>query len=101
MAIVGATKRAGGDGDDFAWMKNADFALETGEYTKSTKAAGGLDFTGESDAFPKAYGIGFFVVKTEGGAYLFGEKEFEGVGAEVEDGGAKGRGGHREVKADW
>ena len=101
MAIVGATKRAGGDGDDFAWMKNADFALETGEYTKSTKAAGGLDFTGESDAFPKAYGIGFFVVKTEGGAYLFGEEEFKGVGAEVEDGGADGRAGHREVKADW
>ena len=74
MAIVGATERAGGDGDDFAWMKNADFALETGENTKSTKAAGGLDFTGESDAFPKAYGIGFFVVKTEGGAYLFGEE---------------------------
>lgn len=101
MAIVGATKRAGGDGDDFAWMKNADFALETGENTESTKAAGGLDFASESDAFPKAYGIGFFVVKTEGGAYLFGEEEFESVGAEVEDGGAKGRGGHREVKADW
>lgn len=74
MAIVGATKRAGGDGDDFAWMKNSDFALEMGENTKSTKAVGGLDFTSESDAFPKAYGIGFFVVKTEGGAYLFGEE---------------------------
>ena len=98
---MGATKRAGGDGDDFAWMKNADFALETGENTKSTKAAGGLDFTGESDAFPKAYGIGFFVVKTEGGAYLFGEEEFESIGTEVEYGGTKGRGGHREVKADW
>ena len=50
---MGATKRAGGDGDDFDWMKNADFALETGENTKSTKATGGLDFTGEGDAVPE------------------------------------------------
>ena len=100
MAIAGATKRAGGDGDDFVWMKNADFALETGEKTKSTKAGGGPDFTSEGDTFSEADGIGFFVMKTEGGAYLFGKEEFEGIRTEVEYGGAKRRGGHREVKAD-
>ncbi len=39
-------------------------------------------------------------MEAEGGAGLFGEKEFKGVGAEVENGGAAGRAGHKEVKAD-
>ena len=101
MAIAGKAKSAGGDGENFVGMEKEDFTLEAGENTKSTKATGGLNFASEGDAFPEAHGIGFFVVKTEGGAYLFGEEEFEGVGTEVEDGGTKGRGGHREVKADW
>jgi hypothetical protein len=36
----------------------------------------------------------------EGGTGLFGEEKFKGVGAEVEDGGADGRGEHKEVKAN-
>jgi len=31
---------------------------------------------------------------------LFGEEKFKSVGTEIEDGGAEGRVGHREVKAD-
>lgn len=97
---MGATKRAGGDGDDFDWMKNADFALETGENTKSTKATGGLNFASEGDTLAEAYEIGFFVMEAEGRTGLFGEEKFKGVGTEVEDGGAEGRVGHKEVKAD-
>jgi len=100
LAIAGKAKSAGGDGDDFAWMKNADFALEAGEESKSASRGSGLDFSSESDTLAEAYGISFFVMEAEGGAGLFGEKEFKGVGAEVEDGGADGRAGHKEVKAD-
>ena len=31
---------------------------------------------------------------------MFGEEKFKGVGTEVEDGGADGQAGHKEVKAD-
>jgi len=100
LAIAGKAKSAGGDGDDFAWMEKEDFALEAGEESKSASRGSGLDFPSESDTLAEAYGISFFVMEAEGGAGLFGEKEFKGVGAEVEDGGADGRAGHKEVKAD-
>ena len=100
MAIAGKAKSAGGDGDDFAWMKNADFALEAGEESKSAKAGGRPDFSSEGDTLAKAYWIGFFVMDVEVGTELFGEEKFKGVGTEVENGGADGQAGHKEVKAD-
>ena len=100
MAIAGKAKSAGGDGENFVGMEKEDFTLEAGEESESTKAGGRPDFSSEGDTLAKAYGIGFFVMDVEGGTGLFGEEKFEGVGTEVEDGGADGRTGHREVKAD-
>jgi len=48
-----------------------------------------LESAGKCDTLPEAGGVGFFVVDAEGGAGLFGQKKFEGVGAEVEHGTAK------------
>ncbi len=48
----------------------------------------------------EAYEIGFFVKDVEGATGLFREEKFKSVGTEIEDGGAEGRVGHREVKAD-
>ena len=100
LAIAGKAESAGGDGENFFGMEKEDFTLEPGEESESTKAGGRPDFSREGDTLAKAYGIGFFVMDVEGGTGLFGEKKFEGVGTEVEDGGADGRTGHREVKAE-
>ena len=100
LAIAGKAKSAGGDGENFVGMEKEDFALEASEESESTKAGGRPNFSSEGDTLAEAYGISFFVMEAEGGTGLFGEKEFKGVGAEVEDGGADGRAGHKEVKAD-
>ncbi len=100
MAIAGKAKSAGGDGENFVGMEKEDFTLEAGKESESTKAGGRPDFSSEGDTLAKAYGVGLFVMEAQGGTGLFGEEEFESVGTEVEDGGADGRTGHREVKAD-
>jgi hypothetical protein len=100
LAIAGKAQSAGGDGENFIGMEKKDFTLEADEESESTKAGGRTDFSSEGDTLAKAYGIGFFVMDVEGGTGLFGEEKFEGVGTEVEDGGAVGRAGHKEVKAD-
>ena len=100
MAIAGKAKSAGGDGENFVGMEKEDFTLEAGEESESTKAGGRPNFSSEGDTLAKAYGVGFFVMDVEGGTGLFGEEKFKGVGTEIEDGGAEGRVGHKEVKAD-
>ena len=100
LAIVGKAKSAGGHGENFVRMEKEDFTLKAGEESESTKAGGRPDFSSEGDTLAKAYGIGFFVMDVEGGTELFGEEKLKSVGTEVEDGGADGRAGHKEVKAD-
>ncbi len=100
MAIAGKAKSAGSDGENFAGMEKEDFTLEAGEESESTKAGGRPDFSSEGDTLAKAYGVGFFVMEAQGGTGLFGEEEFESVGTKIENGGAEGRAGHKEVKAD-
>ena len=80
---------AGGNGDRFVGLEEADFLFELGQKGKGASAGGGLESAGKCDTFPEAGGVGFFVVDAEGGAGLFGQKKFEGVGAEVEHGTAK------------
>jgi hypothetical protein len=70
-------------------MEEADFLFELGQEGEGASAGGGLESAGKCDTFPEAGGVGFFVVDAEGGARLFGQKKFEGVGAEVEHGTAK------------
>jgi hypothetical protein len=100
LAIAGKAKSAGGDGENFLGMEKEDFTLEAGKESESTKAGGRPDFSSEGDALAEAYEIGFFVMETEGRTGLFGEEKFKGVRTEIEDSGAEGRVGHKEVKAD-
>ena len=100
LAIAGKAKSSGGDGENFVGMEKEDFTLKAGEESESTSRGSGLDFSRKGDTLAKAYGIGFFVMDVEGGTELFGEEKLKSVGTEVEDGGADGRAGHKEVKAD-
>ena len=100
MAIASKAKSAGGDGENFVGMEKEDFTLEACEESESSKAGGRPDFSSEGDTLAKAYGIGFFVMDVEGGTELFGEEKLKSVGTEVENGGADGQAGHKEVKAD-
>ncbi len=100
MAIAGKAKSAGGDGENFVGMEKEDSTLEASEESESAKTGGRPDFSGEGDTLAEAYEIGFFVMEAEGRTGLLGEEKFKGVGTEVEDGGAEGRVGHKEVKAD-
>jgi len=70
---------AGGDGDRFVGLEEADFLFELGQKGESASAGGGLESAGKCDTLPEAGGVGFFVVDAEGGAGLFGQKKFEGV----------------------
>ena len=70
-------------------LEEADFLFELGQKGEGASAGGGLESAGKCDTLPEAGGVGFFVVDAEGGAGLFGQKKFEGVGAEVEHGTAK------------
>ena len=100
LAIAGKAKSSGGDGENFVGMEKEDFTLKAGEESESTSRGSGLDFPREGDTLAETYGIGLFVMKAEGGTGLFGEEKFKGVGTEVENGGADGQAGHKEVKAD-
>ena len=100
MAIAGKAKSSGGDGENFVGMEKEDFTLKAAEESESTSRGSGLDFSRKGDTLAKAYGIGFFVMDVEVRTGLFGEEKFKGVGTKIEDGGAEGRVGHKEVKAD-
>jgi hypothetical protein len=90
---------AGGNGDRFVGLEEADFLFELGQKGEGASAGGGLESAGKCDTLPEAGGVGFFVVDAEGGAGLFGQKKFKGVGAEVEHRTAKRGIGHTLVKA--
>ena len=100
LAIAGKAKSSGGDGENFVGMEKEDFTLKAAEESESTSRGSGLDFSRKGDTLAKAYGIGFFVMDVEGGTELFGEEKLKSVGTEVENGGADGQAGHKEVKAD-
>ena len=57
---------------------------------QGTAPSGGLKATRQCHSLPQAYGIGLFMMYPQDGAGLFGEEEFECVGAEVEHGPAEG-----------
>ena len=89
----------GGDGDRFVGLKEADLFFEPGQKGKGAMAGGRPNAAGKCDTFPEAGGVGLFVMDTESGARLLGQKKFEGVGAEIEHGTAKRGIGHTLVKA--
>ena len=90
---------AGGDGNRFVGLEEADFLFELGQKGEGASAGGGLESAGKCDTFPEADGIRFFMMNPQGGAGLFGKEKFEGVGAEIEHGTAKRGIGHTLVKA--
>jgi len=68
LAIAGKAKSTGGDGENFVGMEKEDSTLEASEESESAKTGGRPDFSREGDPLAEAYGIGFFVMKAEGGA---------------------------------
>ncbi len=80
-------------------LEEADYLFELGQKGEGASAGGGLESAGKCDTLPEAGGVGLFVMDTESGARLLGQKKFEGVGAEIEHGTAKRGIGHTLVKA--
>jgi hypothetical protein len=70
-------------------MKGTNPSLEKGHLAKGSTAGSRLDATSKGDSFPKAHGVGFFVMEAKSGSRLFGKQKLKGVGTEVEDGAAK------------
>lgn len=99
LGVLGPAERAGGDGEGCLGLKSDDFALKLAQKGEGPATSGGQEATGESDPLAEANGVSFFVVKMKDGAFLFREKKFKSVGAEVEHGTAKRGSGHRLVKA--
>jgi hypothetical protein len=71
-------------------VKGAYFSLKLAKNGQGTAPSGGLKATGQGHSLPEADGISFFMMNPQVGAGLFGKEKFECVGAEVENGPAKG-----------
>jgi len=99
FSVSGSAKGASADGHHFGGAVGGDFFLEEGEHLEGAANRGGLEPTGDSDAFPKANGIGLLVEDAQDAFLLLGEEQLEGVGAKVEHGTADRHGRHPSVKA--
>ena len=89
FCIGGASQGSSSDSDNLIRVKGTNLSLEKGHLAKGSTAGSRLDATGKGDSFPKADGVGFFVMEAKSGSRLFGKQKLEGVGTEVEDGAAK------------
>ena len=89
ICIGGASQGSSPDSDNLIRVKGTNLSLEKGHLAKGSTAGSRLDATGKGDSFPKADGVGFFVMEAKSSSRLFGKQQLEGVGAEVEDGAAK------------
>ena len=78
------------NGQNLVGVKGTYFSLKIAKNGQGTAASGGLKAAGQCHSLPQAYGIRLFMMNPEDGADLFGEEEFECVGAEVEHGPAEG-----------
>ena len=95
FGVGGTAQRAGADGHHPIGAKGANLALQGGDLAQSAAAGERVNPPGQGNSLAEADGVSFFVVNSEGRADLLGEQEFEGIGAEVEHGTAKGEIGHR------
>ena len=99
VPVSGSTEGAGGDGGHLLRAEGFDLFLEGRKDTQGATNGGGLEFSGDGDAFSQPDGVGFFMKDAEDALLLLGQKELEGVGAEVEHGPADRGKGHRSFKA--
>lgn len=95
FGVGGTAQRAGADGHHLIGAKGANLAVQGGDLAQSAAAGERVNPLGQGNTLAEADGVSFFVVNSKGRADLFGEQKLEGIGAEVEDGTAKGEIGHR------
>jgi len=74
FCVFGASQGSSSDSDNLIRVKGTNLLLEKSHLAKGSTAGSRLDATGKGDSFPKADGVGFFVMEAKSGSRLFGKQ---------------------------
>ena len=68
FCVFGASQGSSSDSDNLIRVKGTNLLLEKSHLAKGSTAGSRLDATGKGDSFPKADGVGFFMMEVKSGS---------------------------------